>query len=77
MRRFMVLVTVGMLMAAMMVFAAPASAEAGCQRFGEVPLDEIQLEGIAGFVNVVTSGALDGGADDDVNALKAFYCGSG
>ena len=74
MRRFMVLVTVVMLTAAMMVFAAPASAEAGCKDFGAIPLAEIQLEGIAGFVNVVTTGAQDGGAANDVNFLKGV-CG--
>ncbi len=34
MRRIMLLVTVVLVMAAMMVLAGPASAQAGCQNFG-------------------------------------------
>lgn len=34
MRRFMVLVTMVLVMAAMLVLAGPASAQAGCQDFG-------------------------------------------
>ena len=74
MRRFMVLVTVAMLLAALMVFAAPASAEAGCQAFGLIPLSEVQLEGGAEVGKTISAGALEGGADDDVNLLKAV-CG--
>jgi hypothetical protein len=69
MQRFMVLVTVVMLMAAMMVFAAPASAAAGCQEFGQLTAFEAQLE--TGVGEEVSAAAP---ANDNVNELKGV-CG--
>jgi hypothetical protein len=40
MRRFMVLVTVSVLLAAALVFASPASAQGGCQAFGHSVADD-------------------------------------
>ena len=43
MRRFMVLVTVSVLLAAMLVaFAGPASAQGGCQAFGHSVAEDVQ-----------------------------------
>jgi hypothetical protein len=42
MGRFMVLVTVSVLLAAMLAFAGPASAQGGCQAFGHSVADDAQ-----------------------------------
>jgi hypothetical protein len=41
-RRFMVLVTVSVLLAAMLAFAGPASAQGGCQAFGHSVAEDAQ-----------------------------------
>jgi hypothetical protein len=40
MRRFVVLVTVGVLLAATLAFTGPASAQGGCQAFGQSVADD-------------------------------------
>jgi hypothetical protein len=75
MRRFMVLITVVMLLAAMLVFAAPASAVSGCQTFGQATGVEGHTEHQVVGENV-SAGAQEGGADDDVNFLKDQACDS-
>jgi len=66
MRRITFLVTVSLLMVAMLVGPAPASAEAGCQDFGQFTAFEAQLE--TGVGEEVSAAAP---AYDDVNRLKA------
>jgi hypothetical protein len=42
MRRLIMLVTVVLLMAAMLVFAGPASAQGGCQAFGHSVAEDVK-----------------------------------
>jgi hypothetical protein len=72
MRRIILLVTVALLMVAMMVFAAPASAVAGCQEFGtDFTAFEAQLEtGVGDVVSAVPPGS----TDDTLNGFKADFC---
>jgi hypothetical protein len=66
MRRFMLLVTVVLLMAAMMlVLAGPASAQAGCQGFGQFVAEGAPHSGVAAFAPNV---------DDLIFDLKAANC---
>jgi len=69
MRRIILLVTVALLVVAMLVSPAPASAEAGCQAFGDFTRDEAILE--TGVGEVVSAAAP---AQDDVTYLKGVYC---
>ena len=64
MRRFMVLVTVVLLMAAMLVFAGPASAQAGCQDFGLFAAANAPHSGAPAFAPL----------NDEVFFLKALAC---
>jgi len=66
MRRIILLSTVALLMAALLVGPAPASAAAGCQEFGQLAAYEAQLE--TGIGEQVSAAAP---ANDDVNLLKA------
>ena len=66
MRRIILLGTVALLMVAMLVGPAPASATAGCQDFGQFTAFEAQLE--TGVGEEVSDAAP---ANDDVNRLKA------
>ena len=67
MRRIILLGTVALLMVAMLVGPAPASATAGCQDFGvDFTAFEAQLE--TGVGEEVSDAAP---ANDDVNRLKA------
>jgi hypothetical protein len=68
-RRFMVLITVVLLMVAMLVGPGPASAAAGCQEFGTLAAFEAQLE--TGIGEQVSAAAP---ANDDVNFLKEQSC---
>jgi hypothetical protein len=72
MKRILVLAPMVMLMAAMMVIAGPASAEAGCQEFGvEFTAFEAQLEtGVGEEVSAVPPGS----TDDTLNLFKADFC---
>ncbi len=49
MRRLIMLVTVVLLMAAMLVLAGPASAQAGCQNFGKFIAANAPHSGVAAF----------------------------
>jgi hypothetical protein len=64
MRRIILVVTVALLMAAMLV--GPASATAGCKEFGQLAASEAQLE--TGVGEEVSDAAP---ANDEVNDLKA------
>ena len=64
MRRIILVGTVALLMVAMLV--GPASATAGCQDFGQLTAGEAQLE--TGVGEEVSDAAP---ANDDVNRLKA------
>jgi len=69
MRHIILPITVGVLMVAMLGGPAPASAEAGCQNFGQYAAFEAQLEtGIGEEVSVAAP------AEDDVNLLKEAFC---
>ena len=72
MRRIILLVTLAMLMVAMLVGAAPASAVAGCQEFGvDFTAFEAQLEtGIGEEVSAVPPGS----TDETLNEFKAAFC---
>jgi hypothetical protein len=73
MRRVMMLATVVFVMAAMMMFAGPASAQSGCLGFGHSVAEDVQDEEIrpAGknFVSVVAPLA------DLVHTEHAEFCG--
>jgi len=69
MRRIILLVTVALLMVAMLVSPTPASAEAGCQDFGQLAAYEAQLE--TGIGDTVSANVP---ANDDVIVLKGV-CG--
>jgi hypothetical protein len=70
MRRIILLVTVALLMVAMLVGPAPASAQAGCQAFGrDFTAFEAQLE--TGVGEEVSAAAP---ADDDVAFFKELAC---
>jgi hypothetical protein len=69
MKRIVLLVTVALLMVAMLVGPAPASAAAGCQEFGQLTAFEAQLE--TGVGQEVSAAAP---ANDNVNELKGV-CG--
>jgi hypothetical protein len=69
MKRIVLLVTVALLMVAMLVGPAPASAEAGCEDFGQYAAYEAQLE--TGIGEEVSAAAP---AYDDVNFLKETFC---
>ena len=64
MRRIILVVTVALLMVAM--FVGPASATARCKEFGQLAASEAQLE--TGFGEEVSAAAP---ANDEVNDLKA------
>ena len=73
MRRLMMLTTVVLVMAAMLMFAGPVSAQGGCQAFGHSVAEDVQDEEIrpAGknFVSVVAPLA------DLVHAEHEEFCG--
>jgi hypothetical protein len=64
MKRLMMLVTVVVLMAAMMVFAGPAFAQAGCQDFGLFAAANAPHSGAPAFAPL----------NDDVFFLKELNC---
>jgi len=74
MRRIILLVTVALLMVAtMLVGPAPASAEAGCQKFGvDFTAFEAQLEGVE-FGETVSS-IPPGSTDETLNSFKVAFC---
>ena len=65
MRRLIMLVTVVLLMAAMLVLAGPASAQAGCQGFGQFVAATAPHSGVAAFAPAV---------NDVIFSLKAANC---
>ena len=73
MRRLMMLSTVVLVMAAMVMFAGPASAQGGCPAFGHSVAEDVQDEEIrpAGknFVSVVAP------LNDLVHAEHEEFCG--
>jgi hypothetical protein len=64
MRRLIVLITVVLLMAAMLVFAGPASAQAGCQDFGLFAAANAPHSGAPALAPV----------NDEIFFLKALNC---
>jgi len=73
MRRIILLVTVALLMAAMLVGPAPASAQAGCQEFGtDFTAFEAEMERVE-FGETV-SAVPPGSTDDTLNFFKAEFC---
>ena len=70
MRRLMMLSTVVLVMAAMVMFAGPASAQGGCQAFGHSVADDVKLFVPAGknFVSVVAP------LDDLVHTEHEEFC---
>jgi hypothetical protein len=69
MRRFIVLVTVAAMLAAMLMVAGPASAQGGCQEFGQA----------AAFVAQETGGLGEEASaaapvNDDVHFLQEMFC---
>jgi len=43
MKRIILMVTVALIMAAMVMFAGPASAQGGCQAFGDSVADDVKV----------------------------------
>ena len=72
MRRIILLVTMALLMVALLVGpAVPASAAAGCQKFGTSTATEAQLEtGVGEEVSAVPAGS----TDETLNEFKAALC---
>jgi hypothetical protein len=73
MRRIILLVTVALLMVAMLVGAAPASAAAGCQEFG-VDLTAFEAEMERAEFGATVSGVPPGSTDETLNFFKAAFC---
>jgi hypothetical protein len=73
MRRILLVLSVAAMMAAMLVVASPASAQAGCQAFGQGLAAEAQEEP-GNLAEDVRPAAQDGGLNEEVVFFKAFFC---